>query len=393
VTVTATAPDPSVSLKKVATVSPAADQAAIKVGDTIQYAYVVTNTGNVDLPYVQVSDPTLGPVTCPTPAKPGLAPGASLTCTAAETYTVTQSDVDHGGATDHATAIGLDPAKGLVTPTAAASITVPADPKPAVSLKKMATVDPKADQRDVKLGDKITYTFKVTNIGNVDLQSVSVSDPSLGDVSCPTFAAPGLAPGASTTCIGEVVHIVSAKDIKAGKIANTATATGRAAALGAVASDSNLTSTAAKATLTTKIPKGKAVAPPKPAKAKLKLTEKAAPKVVKNGADVLYTLKLKDVGKATADKVKLCTAIPAGTTLVKAPGAHLVGGKVCWTFKKIRAGHGVVKHFVLKMASPTLAGKVVNHSTATATKVSKVKASATVKVLPGPGPKPEGVTG
>jgi uncharacterized repeat protein (TIGR01451 family) len=393
VTVTAVAPDPMVSLKKVAAVTPAADQTAVKVGDTIQYSYVVTNTGNVDLPYVQVSDPTLGPVTCPTPAKPGLAPGASLTCTANETYTVTQSDLDNGGATDHATAIGLDPAKGLVTPTASASTTTPSDPQPSVSLKKMATVDPKADQSHVKLGDKITYTFKVTNTGNVDLQSVAVSDPSLGDVSCPTFAAPGLAPGASTTCIGEVVHIVSAKDIKAGKIANTATATGTAAALGAAVNDPHLTSPAVKASLTTKLVKPKATPKPKPKPAKLKLTEQADPKVVKNGGDVHYTLKLRNVGKSTADKVKLCTAIPAGTTLVKAPGAHLINGEVCWTFKTLRAGHGVTKRFVLKMAASTLSGKVVNHSTATATKVSKVKASATVKVLPGVGPKPEGVTG
>ena len=43
-------------------------------GETIQYSYVLTNTGNVDLTSLSVSDPTGGAVTCPTPTAPG--PGA-----------------------------------------------------------------------------------------------------------------------------------------------------------------------------------------------------------------------------------------------------------------------------------------------------------------------------
>ena len=59
-------------------VSPAADQNAVLVDDTIAYSYVVTNTGNVSLTSVAVNDPTIGPVTCPTPS-PSLAPGDSVT--------------------------------------------------------------------------------------------------------------------------------------------------------------------------------------------------------------------------------------------------------------------------------------------------------------------------
>ena len=63
------------------------------MGETITYCYLVTNTGNVTLASVAVDDPTQGPVNCPTPAAPGLAPGASETCTADTAYTVTQADV------------------------------------------------------------------------------------------------------------------------------------------------------------------------------------------------------------------------------------------------------------------------------------------------------------
>ena len=64
---------------------------------------MVTNTGNVTLTAVGVTDPLpgLSAVTCPVAT---LAPAASTTCTA--TYTVTQADLDAGSIVNTATAIG-----------------------------------------------------------------------------------------------------------------------------------------------------------------------------------------------------------------------------------------------------------------------------------------------
>ena len=84
-----------------ATVSPASDQQGAKVGDTITYTYEVTNTGNVDLASLAVSDPSLGAVTCPVPPSPGLPPEASETCGANNPYTVTQADVNAGQGRRH----------------------------------------------------------------------------------------------------------------------------------------------------------------------------------------------------------------------------------------------------------------------------------------------------
>ena len=198
VSVPTVAPAPGVSIAKTGTVSPASDQGAAQVGDTIAYSYVVTNTGNVTLASVAVNDPTLGAVTCPTPAAPGLAPGASETCTANAVYTVTQADVDAGNVIDTATATGTD-TRGDVSPPSNPSTsviqTVPA--APAVSIAKTATVSPAADQAAAQVGDTIAYTYLVTNTGNVTLRSVAVNDPTLGSVTCPTPPAPGLAPGGS----------------------------------------------------------------------------------------------------------------------------------------------------------------------------------------------------
>ncbi len=48
------------------------------------------NLGNVTLTNIHVTDPKIGPITCPNVA---LAPGASLDCDP-RTYTLTQADVD-----------------------------------------------------------------------------------------------------------------------------------------------------------------------------------------------------------------------------------------------------------------------------------------------------------
>ena len=131
-----TASAPGVSITKTATVSPASDQAAARVGDTIAYTYLVTNTGNVTLRDVAVDDPTLGSVTCPTPPAPGLAPGDSVTCTADNFYTVTQADVDASArCRDSATATGTDTPRRCAG-LAAVHATVRRPPAPTVQVTR-----------------------------------------------------------------------------------------------------------------------------------------------------------------------------------------------------------------------------------------------------------------
>ena len=197
------------------------------MGDTIAYSYVVTNTGNVNLASVAVNDPTIGAVTCPAPAAPGLAPGASETCTANAVYTVTQANVDSGNVIDTATATGTD-TRGDVSPPSNPSTSVieTAPDAPAVSITKTATVSPAADQAAAQVGDTIAYTYLVTNTGNVTLRSVAVNDPTLGSVTCPTPPAPGLAPGDSETCTADNVYTVTQADVDTGSVSDSATATG-----------------------------------------------------------------------------------------------------------------------------------------------------------------------
>jgi uncharacterized repeat protein (TIGR01451 family) len=215
----------SVSLRKGGLVTPFGNQRTAMSGNTIHYLYLVTNTGTVTLATVSVVDPTLGPVTCPTPAPPGLAPLQTIVCTGNTPHTITPDDVAHGSVDDTATATGTDQ-QGRPTPPAQDTVSIPVGPAlPLVSIAKNGVVTPAHRQHGAHKGDKIAYTYLVTNIGNLPLASVAVQDPTLGSVTCPTLTTP-LQPGHSVTCTGDKVHTVSAADAKAGQIVDTATATG-----------------------------------------------------------------------------------------------------------------------------------------------------------------------
>ncbi|MCW2952198.1 MAG: conserved repeat domain protein [Conexibacter sp.] len=114
---------------------------------------------------------------------------------------------------------------GAGTTNDAFGLMLPAVPStPALTVAKTAT-----PSTINAAGDAVSYSFLVTNTGNVALSGVSVADafvaPSsgaLGPVSCPVTT---LAVGASTTCTAPA-YVATQADVDAGVIANSATATG-----------------------------------------------------------------------------------------------------------------------------------------------------------------------
>lgn len=214
-------PNPSLSVVK-----SASPESATNAGDDVTYSFVLTNTGNVTLTDVTVDEGTftgtgdLSAVDCPAGAA-SLLPGASVTCTA--TYELTQADVDAGSVTNTATGTGTPPGGGTVdTPPSTAIVTV--DPTPSLTVVKTATPDTVGEA-----GEQVTYSFRVTNTGNVTLTDVAIDEGAFsgtGDISaisCPAAAA-SLAPGAVTTCTA--TYTLTQADVDAGSVTNTATATG-----------------------------------------------------------------------------------------------------------------------------------------------------------------------
>ena len=127
------------------------------MGDTIAYSYLVTNIGNVTLASVAVNDPTIGSVSCPTPAAPGLAPGGSETCNSSSTYQVTQADVDKGSVTDTATASGTGTQGNTIPPSTPSTVRVPTiAAAPQVSMAKIGVASG-GDSTPLFVGETIAY--------------------------------------------------------------------------------------------------------------------------------------------------------------------------------------------------------------------------------------------
>lgn len=211
------------------TVSKTADRTRITAaGETINYSFLVTNTGNVTLTGVTVTETaftgtgTPPVVTCPAGAA-SLAAGATVTCTAS--YVVTQADIDAGGVTNTATGTGTPPT-GEPPVSPPSTVVVPPDPVPGITVVKSASPNtPDAYQ----VGQEITFSFVVTNTGNVTLANVTVNEESfsgtgtLSPVVCPAGAA-SLAPSVQIVCTA--TYVLTQADVNAGRVTNSATATG-----------------------------------------------------------------------------------------------------------------------------------------------------------------------
>ncbi len=295
------------------------------VGSTIAYTFVVTNTGNVTLDPVAVTDPKVGTVTCPPGA---LAPGASKTCTA--TYTLTQADVDSGHVANTATATGTPP-PGVTPPTATDSTDTPIPPGPAISLDKQAGALNDVDANGPDVGDTIAYTFLVTNTGNVTLDPVTVTDPKVGTVTCPPGA---LAPGASKTCTA--TYTLTQADVDAGVVNNTATATGTPPTGPPVTGTDN-TSTPITRTATIALDK-----------------QAGTPSGTTVGSTIAYTFVVTNTGNVTLDPVTVTDPVVGAVTCP--PGALAPGAsKTCtatYTLTQVDVDSGHVANTATATGTP-----------------------------------------
>jgi uncharacterized repeat protein (TIGR01451 family) len=191
-------------------------------GDQVTYLFTVTNTGNVSVGGIAIDETSfsgtgsLSAITCPDAS---LLPGQHETCTV--TYTATQPDLDAGLITSRARATGVAPDESAVA-SVVSTATVTAAQTRALAL--VVSAGPTAVSA---VGQKVTYTFTVTNDGNVTMSDIGIGVGAFtgsgapSDVSCPPGA---LAPGDRVSCTA--TYSVTQRDLDAGTISITATATG-----------------------------------------------------------------------------------------------------------------------------------------------------------------------
>ena len=318
------------------------------VGASLKYNLVLTNTGNVTLSNIAVSDANA--IVTGSPVA-NLAPGASVTLTAV--HTMTQSDIDGGSVTNQAKATGKDPkGNGVDRDSDDPSTGSPDDPTvtiipaaPSMSLAKTVT------NVVSKVGDVINYKLIVTNTGNVTLTNVTITDAKADPGSIIPLAIAVLQPGAQVTVTAR--HTLALADVNSGRFANQATASGTDPKGGTVVVDSDDPSTPAAGDPTVTI-----------------ITAKPAISLVKSGVlsadgnNIVYTFKIRNTGNVELAPVtltdnKLSLNVTVASRLE--PAAE-VSYQYTYRVSQADRDKGMVENTAEVVGSPPSGGKVTDRS-------------------------------
>lgn len=226
-TVELIAAQPALDLEKtVENVTDVSKDAVTNTSDVLTYAFVVTNPSAVTLTGVTVADPLPGlsaPAATDWPSgSPGvLPPGKSVTFRAS--YTVTQADTDRGSIVNTATASATSPLDRPVDAPASTTTTT-LDRSASLTLTKKGFVAP----GDSEAGDRVDYSFTVTNTGSLTVAQTAILDPKPGLSTLEYDAWPGtpgsLAPGETVTASAS--YALTQADVDARSVDNTATVSG-----------------------------------------------------------------------------------------------------------------------------------------------------------------------
>jgi uncharacterized repeat protein (TIGR01451 family) len=149
-----------------------AEPPQVHEGDNITYTYTVTNTNDTPLSNISVTDDRLGsiPFTSGDDNENELLDGGEIWLFTA-IHTVDGDDPDLLVNTSNVT--GIDSLERIYTDSDSASVSIL---RPGIDLIKTA------EPIQVHESDNITYTYTVTNTGNIPLSYVSVTDDRLGNI-------------------------------------------------------------------------------------------------------------------------------------------------------------------------------------------------------------------
>jgi large repetitive protein len=246
---------PAVTVVKAISFAPGDDidgDGKADAGDKVTYTYTVSNSGNVTVADVTVSDAHDGAGTAPVVAVPAsvttdngsagagtlgdstdtvtgdgdwdrLGPGDVITFTS--TYTVVAADLTGaGGGTgtgfsgspepdgylDNTATVAAtyDDGTGPVTVNGNDTRSIILDIQPSLSITKVAD-----DDTDVVAGQLIAYTYTVTNNGNVPITSITLSDTHKGVVGALIPAFQSFTTNTGSTNTGNTINILQPGDV------------------------------------------------------------------------------------------------------------------------------------------------------------------------------------
>ncbi|MBC2845946.1 DUF7507 domain-containing protein, partial [Winogradskyella flava] len=247
--------DPELTLTKTVAITNDVAPTGASLGDELTYTFSVANTGNVTISNITIDD-ALTSTTELSITPSTLLPGETGTVTV--TYTIDQDDVNAGGIENSASATGDSPTgtddvndisdNGDETvdgpdpdtdptndPTV---ITIPTNPE--LSIIKTSSLDTGTDGV-ANEGDIITYTYTVTNTGDVTVFDVSVNESAANFTGTGTLPNPIYVSGGSDedgegdledmivgigTIVYTATYVLTQEDIDTGIVTNQATVDG-----------------------------------------------------------------------------------------------------------------------------------------------------------------------
>lgn len=201
---------PDVTLVKTGNVVDSDDTVGLSAGDTIEYSFTITNTGNATLTDLSVSD--TGATVSGSPIA-SLPPGASDSTTYTASYTIKQSDIDSGSYSNTATVSAAENVGDSDTHVQQL------DGVSVLTLVKNGQLNDDDGISGLSAGDTISYAFEITNTGNVTLTDIAVTDDGATISGGPIAS---LAPGAVDSSTISGTYTVKQTDIDAGSYSNTA---------------------------------------------------------------------------------------------------------------------------------------------------------------------------
>lgn len=309
---TVTADSPSIDIHK--TVHPT----VAKPGDEVLYSIHVTNTGNIDLENVIVTDPLFGDAWHSVIET--LHAGQIVWLEA--TYTI-PGNASSGLLVNTVSVTGTYPG-GSVSNDANASLNIETDTPP--ELVAGVELTKTVESETVNSGDTVTYHFTVKNTGTYELTDITVEDPLFGaDWS---YQIELLQPGESVTF--EHDYLV-AQDHAPGIIQNTATVTANYA-------DGSVTDTTSETV--------SVVAKPTTGEASLHVDKSANVQTAVPGETVNYTIHVMNDGNTDLTNVILTD--------------HLMGDSWEYSFGSLHIGETKEYSYSYTIPLGTLAGELVN---------------------------------
>ena len=206
-----------------------------QVGSAIVYTFEVSNPGSTSLHNVTIEDDVLTNLGVTIDYVSGDTDGDQLldygeTWVYTAIYMLTQADVDAGHFDNQASVTASDNCGNTVSDLSdpndvtADNVTVTNLVQcPELTLEKTGELTDLNGNGVADTGDTITYTFTVTNTGNVTLYNISIDDPIVAVTGGPISM---LLPGESDSQTFTATYVITRADLDTGSVTNQATAIG-----------------------------------------------------------------------------------------------------------------------------------------------------------------------